>query len=150
MIIARIVLASTALLLVVPLSLDLAGCKHGKSSASAVDSYNGNPLTVSIPRELSQEQIEEALAATLMGRTWTVTSRKPAEVVGELTHRGIKGRVILKADRDVVSIINDSYRISEEGDIGVPVVPLGWLRNLQKDMEEHFSRALGPEPPEDA
>ena len=136
------------------LAIALLACSGVSSSPRAVSAYAAAPLSVEIPSGLSEEQVQQAMVATLERRRWTVVSEEPGEVRGQLDHQGIEGRVALRVEGERVVIVNESFkkgstrrgrgyaaqarsRPAEDH----PVVPTRWLRNLQKDLGAQLGRA---------
>jgi hypothetical protein len=117
--------------------------------AEAVQKYNANPLTVAIPPTLGPQEVEEGMVLALRGRKWTVVQQSPQEVVGTLNHRDCQAKVMLRADGNVIKIVNDSLckpntrgfepATSAKTEAFEPAIPRGWLRNLEKDMNDHFA-----------
>ena len=113
--------------------VELTGC-FATTGKEAVMKYNETPLTVSIPSQLTPQQIEEAMIRTLIGREWQVERHSPEEVVGTLNHSSYQAKVILKVDNGIIKILNEStYK-------GKPAVPEGWLENLQLDLKKHLGQ----------
>jgi hypothetical protein len=113
---------------------EFTGCS-AKTGRDVIDKYNQAPLTVSIPSQLSSQQIEEAMVRTLVGREWHVERQSPQEVVGTLNRRSYQAKVVLKVDNSVIKILSESSYKSK------PAVPEGWLENLQLDLKKHLGQS---------
>lgn len=114
--------------------VEFSGCS-AKTGQDEVTKYNQAPLTVSIPSQLSPQQIEDAMVRTLVGRKWQVERQSPQEVVGTLNHRSYQAKAILKVDNGVIKILNES---TYNGKPAVP--PERWLEYLQQDLNRHFGQ----------
>lgn len=121
--------------------LVLAGCKTAVG-IQAVEKYNQNPLTVSIPSTLSPKEVEEVMTLTLRSRGWTVVQQSPQEVVGKLDHRSFNAKTTLKVDGNLIKILTDSY-LKSEGGKREPGIPTGWLENLEKDLRTRLGTKAG-------
>jgi hypothetical protein len=122
-----------ASLLIFLLALSINGCAS-KTGSYAVTSYNDDPLSVTIPSNASAEFVEVSMVRVLKGRGWVVQSQTKEKVVGKLVHRGWNATVTLLSDGSVVRIMSDSTQTNiSTGEVN-PAVPLGWLKNLQKDL----------------
>jgi len=113
--------------------VELTGC-FATTGQDVVVKYNQTPLTVSIPSNLSSEQVKAAMVRTLIGREWQVEQQSSQEVVGTLSHRSYQAKAILKVDNGVIKILSESQHNSK------PAVPEAWLENLQKDLQKHLSQ----------
>jgi hypothetical protein len=114
---------------------ELTGCS-AKTGQDEATKYNQTPLTVSIPSQLSPQQIEEAMVRTLVGREWHVERHSPQEVVGTLNHRSYQAKAILKVENGVIKILSESTYNAKPA-----VPPEGWLENLQRDLKKHLGQA---------
>lgn len=120
------------------LALSINGCAP-KIGSDAVASYNDHPLSVTIPSNASAEFVEMSMVRALKGRGWVVQSQTKEKVVGKLVHRGYDATVTLLADGSVVRIMSDATQTNiSTGEVN-PAVPLGWLKNLQKDLSAQLS-----------
>ena len=119
---------------------NLVGCS-GRVGPGAVEKYNENPLTVAIPDGLSDEQVESVMKRTLAARGWQVTQASPQQTDGVLTHRSFNAKVSLVANDGVIRILSDSQYISRDTGQKRPGVPMGWLDNLQKDLNKRLAAA---------
>ena len=121
-------------LLIFLLALSISGCAS-KIGSYAVASYNDDPLSVKIPSNASAEFVEMSMVRVLKGRDWVVQSQTKEKVVGKLVHRGWNATVTLLSDGSVVRIMSDATQTNiSTGEVN-PAVPLGWLRNRQKDLD---------------
>ena len=121
-------------LLIFLLALSISGCAS-KIGSYAVASYNDDPLSVKIPSNVSAEFVEMSMVRVLKGRDWVVQSQTKEKVVGKLVHRGWNATVTLLSDGSVVRIMSDATQTNiSTGEVN-PAVPLGWLRNIQKDLD---------------
>ena len=121
-------------LLIFLLALSINGCAS-KIGSYAVASYNDDPLSVTIPSNASAEFVEMSMVRVLKGRDWVVQSQTKEKVVGKLVHRGWNATVTLLSDGSVVRIMSDATQTNiSTGEVN-PAVPLGWLRNIQKDLD---------------
>ncbi len=127
-------------IVVLLLLIGLTGCGTVVGS-NAADRYNQNPLTVSIPDGLSDEQIESVMKQTLVARGWKLGQTSPQQTDGALQHRSFNAKVSLVASEGVIRILSDSQYISEDGGGPQPGVPKGWLANLQKDLTKPLATA---------
>jgi len=114
-------------------TIEFIGCSS-TTGQDAVMKYNQTPLTVSIPSNLSPEQVQAAMVRTLVGREWQVEQQSTQEVVGTLNHRSYQAKAILKVDNGVIKILSESSYNSK------PVVPEAWLENLQKDLSKYLAQ----------
>ncbi len=127
-----------ASLLIFLLALSINGCAS-KIGSYAVASYNDDPLSVTIPSNASAEFVEMSMVRVLKGRDWVVQSQTKEKVVGKLVHRGWNATVTLLSDGSVVRIMSDATQTNiSTGEVN-PAVPLGWLKNLQKDLSVQLS-----------
>ncbi len=116
------------------LALSISSCAS-KTGSYAVASYNDDPLSVTIPSNASAEFVEMSMVRVLKGRDWVVQSQTKEKVVGKLVHRGWNATVTLLSDGSVVRIMSDATQTNiSTGEVN-PAVPLGWLRNIQKDLD---------------
>lgn len=116
---------------------------QAQRGADAVQKYNAAPLVVAIPSGLKPQDLEEVMVLAFIGRKWTVVERSPQAVVGTLDHRGFKAKATLKVDGNVIRILNDSQYQSSESAKPEPGVPLGWLKNLQSDLNQSMATKVG-------
>lgn len=115
------------------LALSISGCASTIGS-DAVAAYNDHPLSVTIPSGASAEFVEKSMVRALEGRKWAVQSRTKEKVVGKLVHRNWDATVSLLSDGSVIRIMsNATQKNISTGAVG-PAVPLGWLKNIQKDL----------------
>jgi hypothetical protein len=129
---------SITLLLVVTA---LVGC-NTRVGPNAAAKYDQNPLTVTIPSGLSEEQVEAVMKQTLTARGWQARQISPQQVDGILNHRSFKGKVSLVAGDGIIRILNDYQYISRDTGDTQPGVPQGWLDNLHKDLIRRLDTAL--------
>lgn len=120
------------------LALSLNGCAT-RIGSDAVSAYNENPLTVTIPLNASEEFVEMAKVRVLTGRGWLVQSRTKDEVVGKLVHRNWNATVTLLSEDSFIRILSDATQTNPSTGKATPAVPLGWLKNLQKDLSTQLS-----------
>lgn len=122
-----------ASLLIFLVALSINGCAS-KIGSYAVASYNDDPLSVKIPSNVSAEFVEVSMVRALKGRGWAVQSQTKEKVVGKLVHRGWNATVTLLSDGSDVRIMSDATQTTiSTGEVN-PAVPLGWLKNLRKDL----------------
>ena len=122
-----------ASLLIFLLALSISGCAS-KVGLDAVYAYNDNPLSVTIPSNASAEFVEQSMVRALVGRGWWVQSQTKEKVVGYLVHRGWNATVTLLSDGSHVRIMSDATQKNISTGKSSPAVPLGWLKNIQKDL----------------
>lgn len=115
-------------------TMQLTGC-FTTTGKDVVAEYNQTPLTVSIPSNLSPEQVKEAMVRTFIGREWQVEQQSLQEVVATLNHRSYQAKATFKVENGVIKILSDSRYNSK------PVVPEAWLENLQKDLSKRLTTA---------
>jgi hypothetical protein len=132
-------IATLTLFAVLVWVLGLAGCRTVVGTG-AVEKYNQNPLTVTIPGNFSPERVEEVMRQTLRARGWSVVQQSPQEVVGTLNHRNFQAKTILKVDGNLIKILDDSYYKGDETGQLEAGVPKGWLLNLQKDLQTRLGK----------
>ncbi len=108
---------------------------------NAAERYNQNPLTVSIPAGLAEEQIESAMKQTLVARGWKLGATSPQQTDGTLHHRSFKANVSLVANDGIIRILSHSRYVSDDTGGTEPGVPKGWLVNLQKDLAKRLAVA---------
>jgi hypothetical protein len=125
-------------LLIFLLVLSINGCASTIGS-DAVASYNDDPLSVTIPSNASAEFVEMSMVRVLKGRDWVVQSQTKEKVVGKHARRDWNATVTLLSDGSVVRIMSDATQTNiGTGEVN-PAVPLGWLKNLQKDLSVQLS-----------
>ncbi len=98
-------------------------------------SYNQHPLTVAIPTGVTPEAVGEAMIQSFEARKWTVVEASPQRTVGTLKHKGYEANVTLETDGDQIKILCDARDVNQYSGNGKPVLPMGWLQNLQKELE---------------
>jgi len=120
-------------LLIFLLALSISGCAS-RVGSDAVAAYNDHPLRVTIPTYASAEFVENSMVRVLERRKWTIQSHTEEKVVGKLVHREYDATVTLLSDGSVIRIMSDATQKNPAtGDVN-PAVPLGWLKNIQKDL----------------
>jgi len=114
----------------------LTGCSSTtRIGSNAVAEYNQNPLRVQIPDNMTQEQLQNIMNSVLKNRKWLVTESATNETVGALNHRGFNAKVTLKVDNGFINIMSDAtYVKPETDDEPQPAIPMGWLKNIQSDL----------------
>ena len=120
-------------LLIFLLALSISGCAP-KVGLDAVYAYNDNPLSATIPTHASAEFVEMSMVRVLKGRGWWVQSQTKEKVVGYLVHRDWNATVTLLSDGSHVRIMSDATQKNISTGKVSPAVPLGWLKNIQKDL----------------
>ncbi len=120
-------------LLIFLLALSISGCAS-RVGSDAVAAYNDNPLSVTIPSDASAEFVEKSMVRALVGRQWTIQSHTKEKVVGELAHRSWYAKVSLLSDGSVIRIMSHARQTNISTGKVTPAVPLGWLKNIQKDL----------------
>ena len=120
-------------LLIFLLALSISGCAS-RVGSDAVAAYNDNPLSVTIPTYASAEFVETSMVRALVGRQWTIQSHTKEKVVGELAHRSWYAKVSLLSDGSVIRIMSNARQTNISTGKVTPAVPLGWLKNIQKDL----------------
>jgi hypothetical protein len=125
-------------LLIFLIALSLNGCAT-KMGSDAVSEYNDNPLTVTIPPKASEEFVEASKVRVLTGRGWLVQRRTKEEVVGNLVHRNWNATVTLLTEGSSIRILSNATQTNPSTGKVTPAVPLGWLKNLQKDLSVQLS-----------
>jgi hypothetical protein len=117
-------------------------------------SYDQHPLTVAIPAGVTPEAVREAMIQTFEARKWTVVEASPQRTVGILKHRGYDANAVLEVEGDRIKILSDTKYINANTGKRTQVVPMGWLENLQKELEIRLSgraaRARGTDSPPSA
>jgi len=74
------------------------------------------------------------MVRVLERRNWAVQSHTKEKVVGKLVHREWDATVSLLSDGSVIRIMsNATQKNISTGEVS-PAVPLGWLKNIQKDL----------------
>ena len=120
-------------LLIFLLALSISGCAS-RVGSDAVAAYNDQPLSVTIPKFASVGFVEKSMVRVLERRNWVVQSHSEEKVVGKLVHREYDATVTLLSDGSVIRIMSDATQKNPAtGDVN-PAVPLGWLKNIQKDL----------------
>ena len=120
-------------LLIFLLALSISGCAP-KVGSYAVAAYNENPLSVTIPPYASAESVEKSMMRALVGRRWVIQSHTKEKVVGLLVHREWDATVRLLSDGSVIRIMSNATQKNISTGKVSPAVPLGWLKNIQKDL----------------
>jgi len=115
------------------LALSISGCAP-KAGSYAVNAYNDHPLSVTIPTHASAEFVEKSMVRALEGRNWVIHSHTKEKVVGLLLHREWDATVNLLSDGSVIRIMSYAYQKNISTGKVSPAVPLGWLKNIQKDL----------------
>jgi hypothetical protein len=114
------------------------------SAADEADSKGTLFGSVVVPAKVSQSELHEAIIATLLGREWTIQSKKDGEVVGYLKHRSNEATVTLAYDTSRVQIFCVGYQINKKtGAREKPEQPTGWLKNIQSDLSKNLNRIAG-------
>lgn len=114
------------------------------SAADTSDTKGTLFSSVVVPAKVSQSEVQEAIVATLLGREWTIQSKKDGEVVGYLKHRSNEATVTLAYDTSRVQIYCVGYQINKKtGAREKPEQPTGWLKNIQSDLGKNFNRIAG-------
>lgn len=117
-------------------------------------SYDQHPLTVAIPTGVTSEAVGEAMIQTFEARRWTVVEASPQRTVGTLKHRDYEAKAVFETDGDRIKILSDTRYVNPRTGKRTPVVPMGWLENLQKELEFRLSgraaRARGTDSPPSA
>ena len=131
---------SLAFIMALLLLANFVGCSTRVGSGASAK-YNANPLTVAIPDGLSEEQVESVMKRALRSRGWQVTQASPQQTDGVLKHRSFDAKVSLMANDGVIRILSDSQYISGDTGDKEPGVPMGWLVNLQKDLNKGLAAA---------
>ncbi len=125
-------------LLIFLLALSISSCASRVGSDS-VAAYNDHPLNVTIPTNASAEFVEESMVRVLERRKWTVQSQSKEKVVGKLVHRDWDATVSLLSDGSVIRIMSNATQKNISTGAVSPAVPLGWLKNIQKDLRAELS-----------
>ncbi|TVP77029.1 MAG: hypothetical protein EA353_11195, partial [Puniceicoccaceae bacterium] len=92
----------------------------------------------SIPAELSGSEVDAAAARVLAGRGWTVTERSAGRTVGTLQRAGYDATAILEREGQRVIIRTDTTRKPVPGAEAQPIIPINWLRYLQRDLNQQL------------
>ena len=121
-------------LLIFLLALSISGCASKTIGSDAVAAYNDHPLSVTIPSDASAEYVEKSMVRVLVGRNWAVQSHTKEKVVGKIAHRGWDATVSLLSDGSVIRIMSNATQKNISTGEVAPAVPLGWLKNIQKDL----------------
>jgi hypothetical protein len=125
-------------LLIFLLALSISGCAS-RVGSDAVAAYNDHPLSVTIPSDASAEFVEKSMVRALERRKWTIQSHTKEKVVGELAHRSWYAKVSLLSDGSVIRIMSNARQTNVSTGKVSPAVPLGWLKNIQKDLRAELS-----------
>ena len=120
-------------LLIFLLALSVSGCAS-RVGSDVVAAYNDHPLSVTIPTHASAEFVEKSMVRVLERRNWTVQSHTKEKVVGKLVHRDWDATVSLLSDGSVIRIMSNATQKNISTGAVSPAVPLGWLKNIQKDL----------------
>ena len=116
-------------------AIGLYGCSTTKIGSRVAADYNEQPLTVVIPAGLSPGIIHNAMISTVVRRRWVVQNHSANEVIANLKHRAFDATVTLQSDGSIIKILNSAtHKNSQSGEIK-PGVPLGWLINIQNDLQ---------------
>ena len=115
------------------LALSISGCAS-RVGSDAVAAYNDNPLSVTIPTYASAEFVEKSMVRALERRKWTIQSHTKEQVVGKLVHHDWDATVTLLSDGSVIRIMSNATQKNISTGAISPAVPLGWLKNIQKDL----------------
>ncbi len=102
-------------------------------------SYDEHPLTVAIPTGVTPQAVGEATSEAFVARKWTIVEASPQRTVGTLKHKGYEAKVVLETDGDQIRILCDARDVNPQTGKGTRVVPMGWLKNLQKELEIRLS-----------
>jgi hypothetical protein len=110
----------------------IAGCQTAKS-------YEQNPLTVAIPPGVTSQAVSEAMIQAFEARRWTVVEASPQRTVGTMIRRGYEAKAVLESDGHRIKILSDARIIDARTGKWKPTVPMGWLENLQNELEIRLS-----------
>jgi len=101
--------------------------------------YNPDPITAA----KTLEQTERAIKMGLAGRGWIVSKAEPGEIRATLTSRGSIARIIIKYDKDNVTINYDSsqdldYQIGDDGQPEIHKNYNKWIQWLVRDINKNL------------
>lgn len=113
----------------------------GLPAAFAAEEDIGNYAgTVVVPEGVTQEQVQRAIVAALIGREWGVRKKSDGIVVGHLKHRSNEAILTLLYDDTKVDLHCVGWAINKStGERRRPEQPAGWLKNIRKDIARHLS-----------
>lgn len=107
--------------LLAALAIGLSGC------ATTQQEYNENPLVATVPPEVTDARVINAIKKTFVKRRWEIVSSTDNSVTAEIKHRSYDARVTMVHSGRTVTL----YAEPRDGQTEVPV---GWVENLRKDL----------------
>lgn len=109
--------------------------------ARQVPLIDPEPLTV--PAGLKIEQVTKAIKASLVGRTWAVTSEEPGHIVSTLNLREHMAKIDIVYDVQTIRIkYLDSGELlyaQKKGQRMIHHNYLNWIQNLVNDMNRNLT-----------
>ncbi|HKU13982.1 MAG TPA: hypothetical protein VJQ52_06275 [Steroidobacteraceae bacterium] len=102
-----------------------------------------DPEPLAVPAGLELEQVAKAIKASLVGRTWAVTSEEPGHIVSTLNLREHMAKIDIVYDLQTIRI-----KYLESGELmyaekkGQRVIHrnyLNWIQNLVNDMNRNLT-----------
>jgi hypothetical protein len=102
-----------------------------------------DPEPIAIPAGLKIEQVTKAIKASLVGRTWTVTSEEPGHIVSTLNLREHMAKIDIVYDAQTIKIAYlDSGELlyaEKKGQRMIHHNYLAWIQNLVNDMNRNLT-----------
>lgn len=78
---------------------------------------------------------------TLVNRKWKIHSQSENQVIAKLKHRAFDATVTLQSVGSIIKILNEATRTNSQTKEVKPGVPMGWLKNVQKDLRSNLLSA---------
>ena len=102
-----------------------------------------DPAPLAVPAGLKLEQVAKAIKASLVGRTWAVTTEEPGHIVSTLNLREHMAKIDIVYDLQTIKIqYVDSGELLYAEKKGQRVIHrnyLNWIQNLVNDMNRNLT-----------
>lgn len=96
-----------------------------------------NITTMVVSKELTTEQVRDAVTHSLLARSWTVQQQSPNEIQASLNHRRVEAHLDIEISDGEIRIVSDS-----KDDRGVAIVPVRWINFLTQDIRARLTQEL--------
>lgn len=102
-----------------------------------------DPEPIPVPAGLQLQQVEKAIKAALVGRTWTVTQEDPGHIVSTLHLRTHMAKIDISYDLQTIRIrYLDSGELMYAEKKGQRMIHrnyLNWIRNIVNDINRNLT-----------
>lgn len=102
-----------------------------------------DPEPIAVPAGLTMEQVAKAIKASLVGRTWAVTTEEPGHIVSTLNLREHMAKIDIAYDLQTIRIkYLDSGELMYAEKKGQRMIHrnyLAWIQNLVNDMNRNLT-----------